>query len=80
MGISRKRPRTEPPSVEGPSNAQQAEPMTEPSSAPAVDGLMSSSNADTGAQTTQKDPKNEEGTSQEVSLLYCICGHRIRYD
>lgn len=66
MGASRKRPRTEPPGAERPSNAQQAGPGTEPPPPIATDGSSSSSKAEAVAPTPLKDAKIERGSDQEV--------------
>jgi hypothetical protein len=70
MGPSRKRPRTEPPSAETPSNAPQAEGKTAPPAAPATDESSRTTKAEGDTSTPSKDAKLEVGSSQEVSLVY----------
>lgn len=72
MGVSRKRPRTQPSTTESPSNTQQPETKSDPPPTLATDGSNGSGKVEAGISAPRKDSKAEGAPNKEVGLHYFI--------
>jgi hypothetical protein len=72
MGLSRKRPRTQPPTAESPSDPQQPETKPDPPPTLATDGSSGSGKVEAGTSTPRKDSKADGAPNKEVGLHYFI--------